>query len=160
LYQDINITSLHGDAAWKLGKSTELLGHVAQHNYRIRDSLTNVQEAWFMPRLELEAALQHTIKGKLRVKANLLIQTGRKGLASADEGDLGTIVNVQSNGPAIGSASSMSNITMLNIQAEYLYNARLSGWLKLNNALNQVNPFLTGYDSQGIRFQMGASYAF
>jgi hypothetical protein len=54
----------------------------------------------------------------------------------------------------------MSNITMLNIQAEYLYNARLSGWLKLNNALNQVNPFLTGYDSQGIRFQMGASYAF
>jgi hypothetical protein len=160
LYQDINITSLNGDAAWKLGKSTELLGHVAQHNYRIRDSLTNVQEAWFMPRLELEAALQHTIKGKLRVKANLLIQTGRKGLASADEGDLGTIVNVQSNGPAIGSASSMSNITMLNIQAEYLYNARLSGWLKLNNALNQVNPFLTGYDSQGIRFQMGASYAF
>lgn len=160
LYQDINITSLNGDAAWKLGKSTELLGHVAQHNYRIRDSLTNVQEAWFMPRLELEAAIQHTIKGKLRVKANVLIQTGRQGLASTNEGDLGNIVNVQSNGSAIGYAGSMSNITMLNIQAEYLYNARLSGWLKLNNALNQVNPFLTGYDSQGIRFQMGASYAF
>lgn len=159
-YQDMNIASLRGDVAWKLGTSTELLGHIAQHNYRIRDSLTNNPEAWFLPRLELEAAVQHTIKSKLRLKADLMIQTGREGLATNNPTVTGTTIVVQSNGDAIGTARPMNNISMLNIQAEYLYNARLSGWLKLNNALNQANPFLTGYDSQGLRFQMGASYAF
>jgi len=159
-YQDISIASLHGDVAWKLGNSTELLGRVAQHNYRIRDSLTNIQKAWFLPRLELEASVQHTIKEKLRLKADLLIQSGRQGLTTNDETDLQSIVTVQSNNIALGTVRSMKDIALLNIQAEYLYNARLSGWLKLNNALNQANPFLTGYDSQGLRFQIGAIYAF
>ena len=158
LYQDVNITSLHGDVAWRIGDNTELQGHIAQHNYRFRDSLTNVQEAWFLPRLELDATFQHTFKDKLRLKADLLIQTGRQGLTTDSES--GTPVSLQLTSQTLGFAATLDNITMVNVHAEYLYSSRLSGWLKLNNLLNQANPFFTGYENQNLRFQMGASYAF
>ena len=158
LYQDVNITSLHGDVAWRIGDNTELQGHIAQHNYHFRDSLTNVQEAWFLPRLELDATFQHTFKDKLRLKADLLIQTGRQGLTTDSES--GTPVSFQMTSQTLGFAATLDNITMVNVHAEYLYSSRLSGWLKLNNVLNQANPFFTGYENQNLRFQMGASYAF
>ena len=159
LYQDVTITSLHGDATWNLGKSTALRGRVAQHNYHFRDSLTNDQAAWFLPQFELESSITHTIKNKLRLKANLLIQTGRAGL-SASGADFLAPIAIQETDQIVGYIDDLDNITLLDLQAEYLYNARLSGWLKINNVLNQANPFFTGYDNQSLRFQMGASYSF
>jgi len=67
---------------------------------------------------------------------------------------------LQLTSQTLGFTTTLDNITMVNVHAEYLYSSRLSGWLKLNNVLNQANPFFTGYENQNLRFQMGASYAF
>jgi hypothetical protein len=160
LFQDVTITSLQGDATWNLGKTTALHGRVAQHNYNFRDSITNDQAAWFLPQFELESTITHTIKNKLRLRANLLIQTGRAGLSSSGAEDIGTPIAIRETNRIVGFATELDNIALLNLQAEYLYNARLSGWLKIDNVLNQANPFFTGYNNQNFRFQMGASYSF
>ena len=160
LFQDVTITSLQGDATWNLGKTTALHGRVAQHNYNFRDSITNDQAAWFLPQFELESSITHTIKNKLRLRANLLIQTGRAGLSSSGAEDIGTPVAIRETNRIVGFATELDNIALLDLHAEYLYNARLSGWLKINNVLNQANPFFTGYNNQNFRFQMGASYSF
>jgi hypothetical protein len=160
-YQDLSITTLHGDVTWKLGEATELQAEMNQHTYRLRDSLTNNSQAWFLPQLELAATASHTIKDKLRLQANLSMLAGRKGLTTtAPENDLSAPIALQSNNALVGFAQDLSNITLINFQAEYLYNARLSGWLHVNNLLNQANPYFSGYASQNIRFQLGASIAF
>lgn len=161
-YQDVTIASLRGDGTLTLSESTELIGQVSQHNYRFRDSITSNQEAWFLPKFELDATISHTIKGKLRLKANLLFQTGRLGLAvkagASEEGNEAVII--EATNTSIGYSAKLDNVALLNLHAEYLYNARVSGWIRLNNILNQTNPFFTGYDNQNFRFQMGASYSF
>jgi len=126
----------------------------------MRDSLTNNSQAWFLPQLELAATASHTIKDKLRLQANLAILAGRKGLTTTLDSDLSSPVALQSTSELVGFAQDLSNITLINFQAEYLYNARLSGWFHVNNLLNQTNPYFTGYASQNIRFQLGASIAF
>jgi hypothetical protein len=108
----------------------------------------------------LESTITHTIKNKLRLRANLLIQTGRAGLSSSGAEDIGTPIAIRETNRIVGFATELDNIALLNLQAEYLYNARLSGWLKIDNVLNQANPFFTGYNNQNFRFQMGASYSF
>jgi hypothetical protein len=77
---------------------------------------------------------------------------------ASEEGNEAVII--EATNTSIGYSAKLDNVALLNLHAEYLYNARVSGWIKLNNILNQTNPFFTGYDNQNFRFQMGASYSF
>jgi hypothetical protein len=99
----------------------------------------------------------YTWEEKVRIGSQIELLTGRKTLQSwsVDES-----IAFYSEGQLVGFDTPLGASTLWNVQLEYLYNGRLSGWIHLNNILNQANPFLPGYNSQKFRFQMGMNYAF
>ena len=160
LYQDLSITTLQANATWKLGKSTEFMGRIQQHTYTLRDSTFNELNAWNLPQFEFSASLQHTMKDKLRVQSDLNLQTGRNALQAGTLDATAPEVIETSTAATWGYAYTMEDFLQWDMRIDYLYNARLSGWISGRNLLNRANPLYAGYNAQGIRFQLGFSYAF
>ena len=60
----------------------------------------------------------------------------------------------------VGFAYDMDDFVNWGLNVRYIYNARLNAWISGENLLNRPNPLFVGYNSQGIRFQLGFNYAF
>ena len=93
----------------------------------------------------------------MRIGSQIELLTGRNTLQSWSVEESNPLY---SQGELVGFETPLGATALWNMQLEYLYNGRLSGWIHLNNLLNQANPFLPGYNSQKFRFQMGMNYAF
>lgn len=164
-YQDLGISTLSANATWQLTSRTSLAGEIQQHSYTFRDSAVSELAAWNLPQVEIRVQAQHTVKEKLKLTTDLEILNGRRGLNAAgiDETTAAVIANSIDGEAAsvnLGFASDLSDYVAWNAQVEYVYNSRLSAWLSGENLLNRSNPIWAGYNSQGIRFQLGFNYAF
>lgn len=159
IYMDLNRTQFQGNTTLKIKESATLFAQVTTNTYATDDTTFSAGQAWNLPTFELEVDYVHTIKEKIRIQNQLLFQSGRLGL-NASDGQEPSETIFSNSGDLIGYEYTLDNFLMWNLQLEYIYNARLNGWLKINNILNQDNPLFLGYNSQGIRFQMGANLAF
>ena len=157
LYANFNQTSLQADASWRLGSAFTLTGSIQQNAYSFESDDDVVNRPWNLPTLQTELGAVYTWEEKVRIGSQIELLTGRKTLQSwsVDES-----VALYSEGELVGFDTPLGASTVWNVQLEYLYNGRLSGWIHLNNILNQDNPFLPGYNSQRFKFQMGMNYAF
>ena len=159
LYMDLNRTQLQGNATLKLKEAATLFAQATAHTYATEDTMYSAAAAWNLPTFELEVDYVHTIKEKIRIQNQILFQSGRMGLNASNTNE--SIESIFSHaGELIGYQDAMDDFLLWNLQLEYMYNARLNGWLKINNLLNRDNPLFLGYNSQGLRFQMGANLAF
>jgi len=100
------------------------------------------------------------MKDKLRVQSDLNLQTGRNALQAGTLDATAPEVIETSTAATWGYAYTMEDFLQWDMRIDYLYNARLSGWISGRNLLNRANPLYAGYNAQGIRFQLGFSYAF
>ena len=157
LYADFNQTSLQADASWRLGSAFTLTGSIQQNTYSFERDDEAVNRPWNLPTLQTELGAVYTWEEKVRIGSQIELLTGRKTLQSWS---VDGAIPVNSEEELVGYETSLGATTLWNMQLEYLYNGRLSGWIHLNNILNQANPFLPGYNSQKFRFQMGMNYAF
>jgi hypothetical protein len=157
LYARFNQTSLQSDASWRLGSAFTLTGSIKQNSYSFDTENDAINRPWNLPTLQTELGAVYTWEEKVRIGSQIELLTGRKTLQSwsVDES-----IAFYSEGQLVGFDTPLGASTLWNVQLEYLYNGRLSGWIHLNNILNQANPFLPGYNSQKFRFQMGMNYAF
>jgi hypothetical protein len=157
LYLDMNQTTLQADASWRLGQSFTLTGQIQQNTYQVTGTPSSYLQPWNLPTFETQLGAIYTWQEKIRIASQLEVKTGRQSLQAWSTSELPPVYNGEE---FVGYETSLGALTMLNVQIEYLYNGRLSGWVHLNNLLNQPNLFLPGYNSQRFRFQMGINYSF
>ena len=157
IYLDMNTTTLQADGSWRVGDSFSLTGQIKQNNYRFKEQENGYLQPWNLPTLQTKLGAVYTWKDKVRIGSQLELLTGRKGLQSWSDSESITIDNGDT---FAGFETPLGASTQWDVQLEYLYNGRLSGWIHLQNLLNQANLFLPGYNSQKFRFQMGINYAF
>ena len=157
LYANFNQTSLQADASWRLGSAFTLTGSLQQNTYSFESDDDEVNRPWNLPTLQTELGAVYTWKEKVRIGSQIELLTGRNTLQSWS---VDGAIALYSEDQLVGFETPLGATTSWNMQLEYLYNGRLSGWIHLNNILNQANPFLPGYNSQKFRFQMGMNYAF
>jgi len=157
LYANFNQTSLQADASWRLGSAFTLTGSLQQNSYSFESDNDEVNRPWNLPTLQTELGAVYTWKEKVRIGSQIELLTGRNTLQSWS---VDGAIALYSEDDLVGFETPLGATTSWNMQLEYLYNGRLSGWIHLNNILNQANPFLPGYNSQKFRFQMGMNYAF
>ena len=153
----MNTTTLQADGSWRVGDSFSLTGQIKQNNYRFKEQENGYLQPWNLPTLQTKLGAVYTWKDKVRIGSQLELLTGRKGLQSWSDSESITIDNGDT---FAGFETPLGASTQWDVQLEYLYNGRLSGWIHLQNLLNQANLFLPGYNSQKFRFQMGINYAF
>jgi hypothetical protein len=157
-YADMNITSIQADGSWRMNETCTLTGQIKQNNYHFEDDEAPHLQPWNLPTLQTKLGAVYTWQEKIRLSSQLDILTGRNGLQTwATESESTEVYNGEQ---WIGFETALGASTQWDIQLEYLYNGRLSGWIHLHNVLNQPNLFLPGYNSQKFRFQMGMNYAF
>jgi len=160
LYQDMTMTTLAANATWKLSPVTEFSGHVAQHTYAFNDSTSSEMAAWNLPLLEMSFQASHTIKEKLSISTQIDLFSGRRGIQAAELTTTDAAILESSSQQMLGFAYDMEDYLNWGLDIRYIYNARLNAWISGDNLLNRSNPLFVGYNSQGIRFQLGFNYAF
>jgi hypothetical protein len=153
----MNQTTLQADASWRLGQSFTLTGQIQQNTYQVTGNQSSYLQPWNLPTFETQLGAIYTWQEKIRIASQLEVKTGRQSLQAWSTSELPPVYNGEE---FVGYETSLGALTMLNVQIEYVYNGRLSGWVHLNNLLNQPNLFLPGYNSQRFRFQMGINYSF
>jgi len=161
LYQDVNITTLSGNATWKLNDATSISSSIQQHTYRFADTLQTEMTAWNLPSMEIRGQVRHSIKDKIHFNSSIEWVTGRRGMNAYSPivESIEEITEITSQS-ILGYAYDLQDILRWNMRIEYAYNARISAWISGINLLNRTNPVFYGYNDQGIRFQMGFNYAF
>lgn len=157
LYARFNQTSLQADASWRLGSAFTLTGSLQQNAYSFESDDDEVNRPWNLPTLQTEVGAVYTWEEKVRIGSQIQLLTGRNTLQSWSVEESNPLY---SEGDLVGFETPLRATALWDLQLEYLYNGRLSGWIRMNNLLNQANPFLPGYNSQKFRFQMGMNYAF
>ena len=160
LYQDMNIATLAANATWKMSPATEFAGHVSQHTYLFQDSIWSEMAAWNLPQFELSLQAGHTFKEKLHITTHIDLFAGRQGIQASEltTTDIGIMDNASQS--LVGFVYDMDDFVNWGLTVRYIYNARLNAWISGENLLNRPNPLFVGYNSQGIRFQLGFNYAF
>ena len=160
LYQDMRIATLAANATWKLSPVTAFSGHIAQHTYTFKDSTSSEMAAWNLPQLEMSLHANHTFKEKLSISTHLDLFAGRRGIQAAEWTTTDSGIVESASQDLLGFTYDMEDFLNWGLDIRYIYNARLNAWISGDNLLNRSNPLFVGYNSQGLRFQLGFNYAF
>ncbi len=152
LYDDANFMNVHGELAYT--KNTKFrLGAKVDYNYY---AMANEVKAWHKPSLQLAITGKYNLQDKIWILADVF--TINKQYAKISE-----IVGFEpvSKQPLISeSTRELKGIADINIGVEYLYNKRLSAFVKFNNIAAYRYYRWNNYPTQRFNLMAGISYAF
>ena len=106
------------------------------------------QEAWNLPEIELNSAIDFNITPKWYAGAKLFYVGERKDMQT----------NIDLN--PVGTPVKLGSYIDLNSHVGYKYNSQLTAFLKLNNMTNKSYQKWMNYPVQGFQVMLGANYKF
>lgn len=154
LYGDLSVFTLGGELDMKLGPQLHLTGGLDIHQYGTGDQ----PQAWNLPVLEWRAEARYTYREVLKLEVDLAYQSLRKGLSYVplQEGSL----LAENPGQPQRYTQDLGAFLDANLSVEYLFNKRMSTWVKLSNVAGARYAVWTGYPVQRFQAMLGFSYAF
>ncbi len=117
------------------------------HNY----FLDNLDQPWLKPKLEVSLMMDYNMQDKFLIKAELFTFSKMYARTFKDETDPSGITEV---------AEEIKGAFDLNLGVEYRYSKVLSGFINLNNILNQRYYKFYNYPSYRFNLMLGITYSF
>ncbi len=152
IYDNANILNAHAELAYTKSTKFRLGGKVDYYNY----SMENEAKAWHKPSLQLAISGKYNIQDKIWILADIF--TINKQYAKISEFNGFTPI---SNVPLVTeSKRELKGITDVNLGVEYLYNKRLSAFVKFNNIAAYRYYRWNNYPTQRFNLLAGLSYSF
>lgn len=152
LYDDANYFNVHGELAYTTTDKFRLGGKIDYFNY----AMENEAQAWHKPSLQLAFTGKYNLQDKIWIMADVF--TINKQYAKISEFTGFTPVGNQLL--IAESTLELKGITDVNIGVEYLYNKRLSAFVKFNNIAAYRYYRWNNYPTQRFNLLAGISYAF
>lgn len=152
VYDDANFLNVHGELAYTKNDKFKV-GAKVDYNYY---SMENELKAWHKPSLILTGTSKYNLQNKIWILADVFYIN--KQYAKISE-----IVDFEpvSKQPLIEvSSRELKGITDINLGVEYLYNKRLSAFVKFNNIGAYRYYRWNNYPTQRFNLMAGVSYAF
>lgn len=146
VYDKLTTMSFFGELRADFSKSVSFGINGTYYSYS-----TDQDEAWNLPQIKVGASLDVDIAPKWYAGTNMFF-TGERKDRMIDTSIFG--------GGIVYKTITLDNYFDLNAHLGYKYSERLTGFLKLNNILNQDYQRWANYPVQGFQFMLGASYKF
>ncbi len=137
VYDDLSKLSFRGELDLQLDEKLNLNTLAKYTNY----TLNNIEEAWHMPKVEMETKATYAFTDQWLFNARLLFVGERKVMTDRNVGKLGALAD-------------------LGVGAEYKWNDIFSAYINVNNIFNSEAYLWYGYPSQGINGMFGVKIVF
>lgn len=141
-----------GTATLRFGNHFELIGDVTAYTY----GLSNQSDPWGLPQLEMDFQARYALADKFNFGAGVRITDQRQGLSYVNFGNNETI----SGDPDNAYRFDLGRTVRFNLDVEYMYTARLSGFVRLVNITGAQYFAAPNIPVQGFQAMLGATYAF
>ena len=139
VYDDGNIFTLQGSATYDQIDNLKLSGTIAQRFYSLEDE----EEAWHLPSFTLNLGAHYQLlEGKASVGADFYLENGLP-YQTLD-----------------GGADNLNALSDLSLSGEYNFNDNFSGWLRINNLLNNKRQRFVQYPTIGTNLLVGVAAKF
>ena len=134
---DLNRTTLSGELKVDLNKKTtfNLIGNYYSY------STVKEKEAWHMPNYDISVFAKTHIGNKIYLTGSYFMTSTREAI---------NLRNTQ---------KTLDGINDINLAFEYRYKTNISGFLNINNILNQRYEMWNNYRSQGLNILAGVSFS-
>jgi len=142
VYDDVNITTLHGELQYQADEKLRLLVKGDYFKYKMDLEL----QPWHKPPYQLTFSANYNLQNKIVARAELFVYGKRQAGAKDATGAI--------------TATELKGYTDVNIGLEYRYTKILSAFLNFNNLLSTRYYQWSQYPSQRINILGGISYAF
>lgn len=136
-YDSCDMVTIGGTIQWSIN---DKLKFTALANYHLYNPSAAGQKAWHLPNLEANTSLEYQALKALKLKAQFNTISGVNYLDETN--------NTQTIAPMID----------LNLGATYRINENFSGFIDVNNLLNNRNQRFYRYPQLGINFMVGVVY--
>lgn len=145
-----NIFGITGELNIKFSDIARIDGKLELNQYTLKHELN----AWQHPAAKLSANSSFKIANKVRLDADLYLQGPTKAkLYKSDNSD-------PNNPQTIAEIRTLKSFVDLGVGAEYLYNKRISAFIRINNLLGTDYQRYLYYPSYGFNLLGGISYGF
>lgn len=143
LYDDATVFFVAGELGMNLNDNLQigLRGRMQQF------SMSELAEPYHLPSFTAGLSADYTFREKLKIGTELNFVGSRPAFSN----ELVSLPAVDAELPAY---------VDWDLEFEYLYNSRLSAFIKANNLLNQQYDLYLGYKAQSINFLLGFAYRF
>ena len=141
-----------GTATLRISEAFELVGDVTAYTY----GLSNQADPWGLPQLEMDFQARYNLADKFHFSTGVRLTDARTGLSRVDLGESEEISGDPDNAFRVG----LGRTFRLNFDVEYMYTARLSGFVKLANLTGADYFSAPGIPVQGFQAMLGGTYAF
>lgn len=138
IYDDVTIVSYFGELSVT---TSENLSFHLKGNYR-NYTLDKEKKAWHKPAFDLNFITRYNLKNKIIVKADLFLIGTR--YAKIDDNNF----------------KELQSVIDINIGAEYRYSKALSGFVQINNLLNESYYSWNYFPTYGFNVLAGLTYSF
>lgn len=152
IYDDANLFNVHGELAYTKVDKFRLGAKVDYNLY----TMANEAEAWHKPSLNLSVTGKYNLQDKIWILADVFTINKQYAKISEFTG-LAPITNAVLT---TESKRQLKGITDINIGVEYLYNKRLSAFVKFNNIAAYRYYRWNNYPTQRFNLMAGLTYAF
>lgn len=139
VYDDATVVTLQASATVEPIEALRVNGSIAQRFY----SMENLESPYHLPAFTLNLGAAYSLlEGRLTTGADFYVENGLPYLnAAGDEDNLNGLFDLSLNG-------------------SYAFNETFSGWVRVNNLLNNKRERFAQYPTIGTNFLIGASAAF
>ncbi len=152
IYDNANMLNVHGELAYTKLEKFRLGGKIDFYQY----SMENEAKAWHKPSLLLSFFGKYNLQDKIWITADVF--TINKQYAKISE--FAGFAPV-SNAPLVNeSTRELKGIADVNLGVEYLYNKRLSAFVRFNNIAAYRYYRWNNYPTQRFNLMAGVSYSF
>ena len=145
VYDKVTATGISGSITYQADEKLKVDAYTELNRY-----ITNTEEfAWNLPELRLGIRGAYNLYNKIIVKADLSMEGGRKspgGLFVTD--------------PSVVDKYKMGFLADMNLQGEYRYNKRVSGFIQFNNLAHQMYRRWHNYPVYGFQVLGGVTFSF
>jgi hypothetical protein len=141
-----------GTATLRISEAFELVGDVTAYTY----GLSNQADPWGLPQLEMDFQARYNLADKFHFSTGVRLTDARTGLSRVDLGESEEISGDPDSAFRVG----LGRTFRLNFDVEYMYTARLSGFVKLANLTGADYFSAPGIPVQGFQAMLGGTYAF
>ena len=149
IYDNANIANVHGELAYEKSDKFRLGGKIDYYQY----FMENEEHAWHRPSLQLAISGKYNLQNKIWITADVF--TINKQYAK-----ISTIKKVVPTLVTESTTRELKGITDVNLGVEYLYNKRLSGFVRFNNIAAFRYYRYNNYPTQRFNLLAGITYSF
>lgn len=144
-YDDVQTTGAFGELKLQLDKTFSATLNTTYSSYNTKLA----REAWNLPQLKGSLTLEYNIDSKWQAQVQTYYVGKRK-----------DVKITEANPNIVHNTVNLKDFIDANLQVNYKYNNRLTGFIRGNNLANQAYQKWVNYPVQSLQVMVGASYKF